>query len=192
MSPEDAWVDVTPITQETLHDNFPSLVQSNPHCSTIFNRLIFSPTLLPLPDSSSAKPNTTQYNQKSRNSFWRRGFGFSTGGSLLASWGWEQITTHNTGRDFYNCWHKISSFDHLYRGGDIIHQNDILHSLGDGSWKVWRYKGTVNYTVYAHYKSTNTSTSTTIKQDTIATPVYYNSANSQHHSMLKPDRQAVS
>lgn len=37
------------------------------------------------PDPSTAKPMTTEYNQKSLNSFWRRGLASLIGGSLLVN-----------------------------------------------------------------------------------------------------------
>lgn len=38
-----------------------------------------------IPDPSTAKPMTTEYNQKSLNSFWRRGFASLIGGSRLVN-----------------------------------------------------------------------------------------------------------
>lgn len=45
-----------------------------------------------LPDPSTAKPMTTEYNQKSLNSFWRRGFASLIGGSRLVNYDIEQQT----------------------------------------------------------------------------------------------------
>lgn len=42
--------------------------------------------ILCLPDPSTAKPMTTEYNQKSLNSFWRRGLASLIGGSLLVNY----------------------------------------------------------------------------------------------------------